>query len=369
MSSARKYFTFDFPASVPGGKTLLTGIRGVTDSNKVYISGFYEPPESQTIPFIYKGCLCGKKGNWYTLNFPSSPEMTVIATNLYGVNNGIGSNVQVVGNYMTEETSSATLGCLYEGPIDGTGEWTTLLPTSSEPVLNTIAHSTMGDLVVGNYDTQVDEGRAFIYDIKNKQYYDITTPDMKSITAYGIWFNGEDSYTICGGYTDLDDDDETGFESGYIVDWNRKNAKLSRFKTYSYGNDPNNTLITHFNGITFDGEGGYYLTGDWEAPPDLEKSGPATEGNAGPATEGNAGGHRASCGELCDRPAPKGPGFFAHVKGKNRHATWSSIAYPGQEATSGNSVYQTTVIGIYMTESGDINGYVSKLKSSDQTHT
>ena len=203
---------------------------------------------------------------------------------------------------------------------------------------------------------------------RTKQYYDITTPDMKSITAYGIWFNGEDSYTICGGYTDLDDDDETGFESGYIVDWDRKNAKLSRFKTYSYGNDPNNTLITHFNGITFDGEDGYYLTGDWEAPPDLEKSGPATEGNAGPATEGNAGGHRASCGELCDRPAPKGPGFFAHVKGKHRHATWSSIAYPGQEATSGNSVYQTTVIGIYMTESGDINGYVSKLKGSDHTH-
>ena len=25
-----------------------------------------------------------------------------------------------------------------------------------------------------------------------------------------------------------------------------------------------------------------------------------------PASEGNAGGHRVSCGELCDRPVPKG---------------------------------------------------------------
>ena len=319
-NDTRKYYTFNYPSSVPGGNTLLTGIRGTkSNPDKVYISGFYKYPGGMpVIPFVYKGRLSGK-GTWNILNYPSSPGVTVVETNLYGPNNGRGSDIQVVGNYTTEETGTAAIGCLYEGPLYGSGTWTTLIPTSSVPVLNTIAHSTMGGLVVGNYDTQLDEGKAFIYDIKT--YHDIIKPGAKSITAYGIWHNGGDCYTICGGYSDADS--IAGFEAGYLVDWNNKCQKFSNWRTYHYNNAPIRSLITHFDGITSDGHGGYNLTGDWLGV-----------GEEGP--------------EL---------GFFCHIK-KNR-AKWSPVSFPGQLATSGNSVYKKVVIGVYTSPGDEINGYIS----------
>lgn len=117
-NATRKYYTFNYPSPVPGGNTLLTGIRGTkSDPDKVYISGFYKYPGGMpVIPFVYKGHLSGKD-TWNILNYPSSSGVTVVETNLYGPNNGPGSDIQVVGNYTTVETGTSTIGCLYEGPL------------------------------------------------------------------------------------------------------------------------------------------------------------------------------------------------------------------------------------------------------------
>jgi len=326
----RTYKTFNYPDQVAGSgdKTLLTGIRRVNNRHQVYISGFYEPNQGSTISFIYKGKLNGN-GAWYPLGFPSLENQTVTSTSLYGPNNGeILGNIQVVGNYMTEQTGTAALGCIYQGPLDGTGKWTTLLPTADQPVLNTIAHSTMGHLAVGNYDTQLNEGRAFIYDIKSNIYYDIIKDDAESITAYGIWHNGDSSYTICGGYTDIHA--ATQINVGYLVDWDNERHTLRHWRSYNYDNDPGKAVITHFDGITSDGNGGYNLTGDWVGV-DSNKF-----------------------------------GFQAHIKRNkchrfNRHATWAPINYPGYALTSGNSVDRDVVIGVY-TDLPNINGFVSFLK-------
>lgn len=319
---ARKYFTLNYPSSIPGGKTLLTGIRQVTHySNKYYISGFYKSPDEKlVIPFVYNGRLSGD-GTWNILNYPSSEGKTVLETNLYGPNNGLKNNIQVVGNYTTKETGKSTIGCLYEGPLDGSGKWTTIIPNLNEPVLNTIAHSTMGGLVVGNYNTQVDLGKAFIYDIKQKKYYEIIKQNAKNITGYGIWQNDHDFYTICGGYSDLNA--ISGLGSGYLVDWDNKNKKLSNWRSFNYNNDPINSIVTHFDGITSDGHGGYNLTGDWIGV------------NDGP--------------EL---------GFFAQINGEI--AKWAPISFPHHKVTSGNSVSKEIVIGVYLSvEDKTVNGYVS----------
>lgn len=320
---SRKYYTFNYSEALPGSRTLLTGIRGVNESKKVYISGVYTPPNSNApTGLIYKGYLAGEKGQWYVLNYPSSDGRTVTGTSLYGPNNGDScKTIQAVGNYTTQETGVATLGCLYEGPLDGSGKWTTLLPPSDEPVINTIVHSTMGGLAVGNYDTRLITGKAFLYDIKTKKYYDITHPRAKSITAYGIWNNDGDSYTICGGFADINSG--SIITKGYIAHWDNKTKKLSKFHSYSYNNDPKTAVSTHFDGITSDGHGGYNLTGDWVD------------------TSANFS------------------AFFAHVKKVGCPAKWEPVAYPDQKMTSGNSVYRDVVIGIYTTSSGDVNGYVS----------
>ncbi|MCE5293445.1 MAG: hypothetical protein LLF94_02370 [Chlamydiales bacterium] len=333
LSAERAYFTFNYPAGPEGGETLLTGLRGLkSDPSKVLMSGFYKyPGGSPVVAFMYKGRLPNQDGSFYILNYPSSPGLTVAETNLYGPNNGKKNNIQVVGNYTTVEAGTTAFGCLYQGPLDGTGSWRTLVPTSAEPVLNVIAHSTMGGFVVGNYDTQLDEGKAFIYDIKNDLYYDITHPNAKSITAYGIWHNGGHCYTICGGFSDVDSIE--GFETGYLIDWDSKNKKLCNFRTYYYNNDKTHAIASHFDGITSDGKGGFNLTGVAIALGD---------------------------------EAPE-VGFFAHVKKKHlkptgnmSKASWEEIRYPNQLFTTGNSVYKKTVIGVYTSiNDNSVNGYVS----------
>jgi hypothetical protein len=320
----RQYSTFNF---LPVGKTFLTGIRGVKNSNKVYISGVYTPPNANdTRGLVYKGHLSGQ-GQWHVLNYPSFPGATVTGTSLYGPNNGSHKGtIQVVGNYNTQEAGQRALGCLYEGPLDGSGQWTTLLPTDEQPVINTIAHSTMGGLVVGNYDTQLATGKAFLYDIKTKEFFQIKHKDAVSITAYGIWHDCGHHYTIAGGFTQLDGLQTRSY--AYIAHWNHKKKKLSHFMAYAYGNDPKTALITHFDGITGDGKGGYNLTGDWVG---------------------------------LDAQSTSEQAFFAHVRGLRGCATWKPIHYPGSKTTSGNSVYQKVIIGVYTTEQeGVINGYIAR---------
>ncbi len=322
----RNYATFNYPSGTTGGKTFLTGIRGVKHDSDVYITGFYEfPAGGTTIPFLYKGDLDGK-GKWHVLNYPSSAGVTVTATNLYGPSDDSKSKVQVVGNYKTVQAGSAALGCLYEGHLDGSGQWTTLLPPAIEPVLNTIAHSTMGDLVVGNYNVQKKVSKAFIYDIKNKTYHKIVKSNAKDITAYGIWHHGHNSYTICGGYSDLNG--AAGVKLAYLVDWNNKTQQFSNWRSYSYNNDPSIAIVTHFDGITADKQGNYHLTGDW-----IDVNHPI------------------------DQPSQA---FFCTIKKKD-NAKWSLISYPGETTTSGNSVYKKVVIGSYNLNQDPavVNGYIS----------
>ena len=331
----RIYLKFNYPGAVNGSKTLLTGIRGTglrsIINDTLYITGFYETPSGQITSYIYKGDISGKDGdcseiqsdNWHILSYPSAPKRTVVNTSLYGpaiLKNG---DVRAVGNYITEESGSSTIGCMYEGPLDGSGTWTTLIPPSESRVINTIAHSTHGDLVVGNYDTSLIQGKGFIYDIRTATYYDIfNTPGIKSITAYGVWHDGGPHYTICGGFTRLTP--SSGLDSGYLVNWNNKTHTFSNWRSYDYNNDNKTAAVSHFDGITTDGHGGYNLTGD---------------------------------AILLNEE--KEIAFFAHIAHDNK-AHWSQISYPGSSGTSGNSVYKSAVIGVYQVNPiPTVNGYIS----------
>ena len=316
----RIYLKFNYPGATPGSKTLLTGIR--SHGETLYITGFYE--DFETISFLYRGDVSGNinspcsHNSYNILDYPSAPGRTVESTNLYGPDI-LKSGVRVVGNYTTVEAGTSTIGCMYEGPLNGEGKWITLTP--SDDTLNTIAHSTMGNLVVGNYDTLLVQGKAFIYDVKKQTYHEIVKPYAVSITAYGIWHNQGHCYTICGSYTDIN---QIGV--GYLVDWNNKTHEFSNWRDYNYPK----SVITHFDGITSDECGGYNLTGD----------------------------SFLITGEQI--------GFFAqvhrHKNCKFSHSKWSEIKYPGSTATSGNSVDKETVIGVYTDASdlaGAVNGYIS----------
>jgi hypothetical protein len=298
----RIYLTFNYPGAVSGSQTLLTGIRG--KESLLYISGFYESPDSPTVEFVYRGDITGKTGpcsknSWNVLGYPSRPGVTVTGTNLYGPDVLKHCNIRTVGNYFTEETGDQAFGCMYQGSLDGRGKWLTLTPPDS---FNTVAHSTQGDLVVGNYDAGPGTiSRAFIYDIVDRTYQEIIKPQASIISAYGIWHNCGSHYTICGGYSDSDI--ISGLSTAYLVDYNRATHEFTNWRSYHYMNDDKTTIITHFNGITSDGCDGYNLAGDFVQ-----------------LTESGA--------------------FFAHVgrhkNGSFSRATWSQVSYPDSTATSGN---------------------------------
>lgn len=316
----RSYQTFTYPNSKPGDQTILTGIRQVRNSSKVFISGFYIPVSGTPISFVYKGCINGK-GTFNNLNYPLANTIT----NLYGPNNGINGSIQVVGNYTNE---LGTFGCLYEGDLNGSGTWITIVPPNA---INTICHSTMGNLIVGNYNTEPDLtiSKAFIYDIKTFTYYDIINPvnSLSTIYAYGIWHNHNQSYTICGGYsTDI-------INVAYVADWDNNTHTMNNYQAFVYENNPLTALKTHFNGISGIECHRYSLVGDW----------------IGIASINN---------EI---------GFFAVIKRDASgnfypKAKWTGISFANQLITSGNSVSDSTVVGVYTNGGDNVNGYVSYLK-------
>jgi hypothetical protein len=345
------YSQFNYPDTM-GGSFGPTGVRGA-EGRDVYVTGAVHPtPPPTPTPacfvdshgLLYKGKLNGN-GSWTVLDYPSSSGTTVTGTVLYGPDTLPPSDVRLVGSYtICEESGTRNHGLLYEGPPDGSGTWQTIdfpisaatpSPSPGEQVLNTIAHSNMGGLVVGNFDTNLATGRAFVYDIDTNSWVELVKPMAASITAYGIWYNGGTSYTIAGGYADVN---FPGIDQhGYLVNWDSTTQTPSDWTNYDFDNGHIRVAVSHFDGITTDNRGGFYLTGDWVStiPPDSGA-------------------------------------FFAHVRRQSRRAfgdaRWTEIAYPSSpglmvDTTSGNTVFEDNVLGIY-TANGDptFNGYVATIR-------
>ncbi len=90
---------------------------------------------------------------------------------------------------------------------------TNLVYPSRRQTLFTIAHSTFGNQVVGDYDTDLATGNAFIYNISTGTYTTNNIPGAISTTAYGIYGD-----KIAGGYARPRSAAASAREHGYIYD-------------------------------------------------------------------------------------------------------------------------------------------------------
>ena len=267
------YNELDYTFTHKGNTTTLTGVRQVNSSTMdVYLSGFtwvnsekVNGEKTDYGAFVYKGPLTGG-GQWYgNFIYPSYFNATVTGTFFYGPCNAEASGIatvedsenffQAVGDYETKQGKDKQFGLLFQGYLNGTGVWETLDPspltaaTPGDPMVGTIAHSIMGGLVVGNFDTASapSKSRSFVYEIASGEYHELkfkatgpVTHDDFSVTAYCIWhYAGTDIYAIAGGIGAAEAED------GFIVDWNNsaKNATNWRFFRHQ------NSTITHFQGM------------------------------------------------------------------------------------------------------------------------
>jgi hypothetical protein len=185
----------------------------------------------------------------------------------------------------------------------------------------------MGDLVVGNYDLTTNPsqpipnsntGNAFIYCITSKTWTTFSPSNAgtaSGTTAYGIWQNGRNSYTIAGGAMN------NGTNTAFLVDYNSDTGK---FTNLTYFADATTPGFTHFEGIT-GRDGGYNLI----------------------ATTSN------------------GPAFVSVNRVANGFgdAKWTPLNYPGSTMTTGNTVYQDYGLGIFFGLGGLSleNSYVAHL--------
>jgi subtilase-type serine protease len=169
-----------------GSGTFLTGIRGNNIVGNYVIAG-----TGETGGLLY---------NMLTATWTPFPEATANGANFPGAigsspyGPGFGSQfgiLRTVGSYETQTSSPYDLSYLYDAATAGAkANLTTLVypSTPSAPTLFTIAHSTFGNQIVGNYDTSLATGNAFLYTINTGAYQKINLPGISS-TAYGIWGN------------------------------------------------------------------------------------------------------------------------------------------------------------------------------------
>ena len=310
---------------------IVTGIRqdGGTDG-AVIITGSYSTPDNQRPQaLLYRGPLCPTNSSGYIYLKPSFPNQTVTTCIFYGPNTSAydpdipAGNVRAVGSYKySEDGGTVDHGMMYQGSLSGVGSWTQInMPDSvaGGSVAFTIPHSTMGDLVVGNYDLhQPASANAFIFNVKTGVYTRMSVGALT--TAYGIWQNDKpssSSYTIAGGFRDGND-----INVGYLVNYDAARGTFSNLTHFSYNNQQG--ILTHFEGITAF-KNGYSL-----------------------AAEGDAGAAFAT--------VPRNP------DGSFGYARWVPVRPTATTGFStGNSVIESNLIGIYQPGSG-IQSYVAEVQ-------
>ncbi|MBV9719286.1 MAG: hypothetical protein JOZ77_08200 [Candidatus Eremiobacteraeota bacterium] len=284
--------------------TLLTGIRGNL------ITGFIDKKNGSNLGVVYDR----KTGIWTPIKYPRSAKTSVYGPAITR------TGYRLVGSYEKKGQTNAN-GFVYDST---TNKFLTLNAPASlcapKSCNYTIVHSNYGAATykaVGNYDavksdssmmpanTYPISGHAFIYDSSTAKFSTLEFPGAVSSTAYGIWMNGS-AVAIAGGYTD-----KKGTHA-YV-----RNLAGTKMLVYDWPK----SVLTHFEGITgAGGPGNYNVIGDYF--------------------------------DLKDKTLEYG--FFLPIR--NWTAGTATVIGP----VSANSVYERTVIGVYM-GAGLANGYITKI--------
>jgi hypothetical protein len=316
------------------GTQPVTGWQGIRNSDtagQYLISG-----TSQSSGLLFDGTIAGV-GTSYAVNYPGASD-----TSVYGPDNLGKGSIRLVGSYRTADASAVTVnGFLFEGTTADLSQAADYRTIDYPGAVYNYAHSTMGGLAVGNYDSPLDHGNsglplgpghAYLYDVARGTFLtDIVFPGSRSNTAYGIWNNGGTSYTICGGYS-LDavnnfENQDRAIGHGYLVDYDSATGVFSNWGSFD---DPNGTnVLTHFEGISSVEKGVYTLNADT-----------VQSGTDNPVQGSWVVVRRGADGSF----------------GKGE---WVPLNYPGVDpttnVTSSNAVYGNQVVGIVIGPQGGIS--------------
>ena len=318
-------------SSILAAGDIVTGVRGELNGQVVLTGSEPTGVGAATQAILYVGPLGNTSAGSKFAMTPVVSGETVTSATFYGpvtsiFDPSLGSgNVLAVGSYQYSQSPKGTFnhGMIYQGPVNGIGgTWTqTDVPsngvnvvggTAVGPVADTISHSTMGNLVVGNYDlvgqSLALSANAYIYNMATQQWtlMNVNGSLHNLTTLYGIWQNGvgSTSYTLAGG-----SNNGAGINQGILEDYDSATGTFSHLTFYSANNVPG--VVTHFEGITAV-PGGFNLVATTDS----------------------------------------GPAFASvtvNADGSFSTASWTAANLSGSTLMTGNSVYQNTIMGIYST--------------------
>jgi len=342
---------------------IVTGVRGTTNGNVILTGSAANGGGTQTAPFLYQGRLTTAAGATVSVLTPSLPGVT--SATFYGPDTHSFNpasiprgQVRAVGSYQSSSAPAGVLnqGMIYLGPVSGSGgSWTSIdVPANGAHtvrhvracprrrvhcfVMDTIAHSTMGDLVVGNYDLNptvrggVISGNAFIYNMSRHQWTLLRLGgSLSSVTTlYGIWQNGGDRsprYTLAGGSS------ARGTQQAFLMNYNERTGAFGKPKYFSYGNAP--ALFTHFDGITAV-RGGFNLVAI----------------------------SSAQAASMAFIPVKAHGRSFGTAQWYPVHVTTSPLCSGGCSIVTGNTVFKNRVMGIYIRTGGTgISSYLANVST------
>ena len=326
---------------------IVTGVRGTTNGNVILTGSAATGSGTQTHPFLYRGRLTsaatGAAVSELTPSFPGVTSATFYGPDTHFFNTTIPSGqVRAVGSYQSSSAPAGVInqGMIYLGPVSGSGgSWTSIdVPADGADtvghvracpkvqvkcfVMDTIPHSTMGDLVVGDYDLNpsvlggVISANAFIYNMSRHRWtlLDLGGSQSSQTTLYGIWQDGGGKspiYTLAGGSK------ASGAQRAFLMNYNERTQTFGKPKYFSYGNAP--ALVTHFEGITAV-PGGFHLVAISSA-------------------------QEASMAFV---PARIRHGFFGAARWYPANVATSSLCPDGCSIVTGNTVYRNHVMGLYI---------------------
>ena len=262
---------------------IVTGVRGA-GGGRVVLTGLVVSGGSTAM--LFRGRLTAAGGAAVSVLRPAFRKVT--SSSFYGPNTHLFNPraipagwVRAVGSYVSSAARPGVhdQGMIYNGPLSGRGgSWKSIdVPANGARVtghvracrpsrrrclvMDTIPHSTMGNLVVGNYDLNptvrggVSSGNAFIYNMTTRRWTLFRLHGSLSTTStfYGIWQDGgpgSPHYTLVGGSS------ARGAQRGLMINYNERTGAFGKPAFYSYGN--RRARYTHFEGIT-SARGGFNL--------------------------------------------------------------------------------------------------------------
>lgn len=205
---------------VPSGMFVWQGICRNFD-NKLVIVGTTNPKATTGQGVVYIGNKDFTKYKAYVLQVPNAEFTSVYGCRFLRMDKTNTPIYRFVGSYNNFNDTN-TYAFIYEGTLANFSvvkNWTLKLSYSTLNLPITFAHSTDGDLIVGNSGNKdTNEYVAWIYNVRLNKFYFFKYPNSINTTLYGIVQNSETAYTICGGFTSKEDKNVAGFVSDIMYE-------------------------------------------------------------------------------------------------------------------------------------------------------